>query len=186
MSQRLEFIPTLLDGLYSINRKPIKDQRGFFNRLFCAEEIAEIGLKHPIVQINHTMTRQKGAIRGLHFQHIPYTETKIVTCIKGKVFDVAVDIRKNSPTFLQWHAEELSADNKVSLYIPDGFAHGFQALTNDCELLYMHSEFYQSDAEGALNVLDPRLSIEWPLEITEISERDNNHSMINMFKGIEI
>ena len=93
MSQHFDFIPTLLGGLYSINRKPIKDQRGFFNRLFCAEEIAEIGLKRPIVQINHTMTKQKGAIRGLHFQHIPYTETKIVTCIKGKVFDVAVDIR---------------------------------------------------------------------------------------------
>jgi dTDP-4-dehydrorhamnose 3,5-epimerase len=186
MSQRLDFVSTSLNGLYSIKRKPIKDQRGFINRLFCAEEITGIGLKNTIVQINHTMTRQKGAIRGLHFQYSPYTETKTVTCLKGKVFDVAVDIRKNSPTFLQWHAEELSEYNHASLYIPDGFAHGFQALTNDCELLYLHSEFYQSDAEGALNVLDPRLSIDWPLQITEISERDCNHSMINLFKGIEI
>jgi dTDP-4-dehydrorhamnose 3,5-epimerase len=186
MSQRLQFIPTLLSGLYSIKGKPIKDQRGFFNRLFCAEEISEIGLKKPIVQMNQTMTRKKGAIRGLHFQNTPYTETKIVTCIKGKVFDVAIDIRKNSPTFLKWHAEELSDSNNVSLYIPDGFAHGFQALTNDCELLYMHSEFYQSAAEDALNVLDPRLSIKWPLEITEISERDSKHPMINIFKGVEI
>ena len=184
MSQRFEFTSTPLSGLYRVARNPIKDQRGFFSRFFCAEEFAEIELDKPIVQMNHTRTIKKGAVRGLHFQKKPYTETKIVSCIRGKVFDVAVDIRKKSPTFLRWHAEELSENNHASLYIPGGFAHGFQALTDDCELLYLHSEFYRPEAEEALNVSDPRLSIDWPLEITEISDRDSGHDMISIFKGI--
>jgi len=186
MGKRLDFISTPLNGLYRVNREPIRDTRGFLNRLFCAEEISEFGLKISIAQINHTRTKRKGTIRGLHFQNTPYTETKLVTCIKGKVFDVAVDIRENSPTFLKWHAEELSAANNESLYIPEGFAHGFQALTNDCELLYLHSALHQPAAESALNVLDPMLSINWPLEITGISNRDQNHPMITVFKGIKI
>ena len=162
------------------------DERGYFFEFFNENKFNECtGLSEKFVQDNISFSK-RGVLRGLHFQENPMEQGKLVGVISGEVFDVAVDIRKNSPTFLQWHAEELSEDNHVSLYIPDGFAHGFQALTNDCELLYMHSEFYQSDAEGALNALDSRLSIEWPLEITEISERDKNHSMINIFKGIEI
>ena len=187
MSQRFNFIETSLKDLYKIEQKPIEDERGFLSRFFCAEEFKEIGFTKPIAQMNHTFTKQKGAVRGMHFQNSPHTETKIITCMRGEVFDVAVDIRKNSPTFLQWHAEILSEKNQSSLYIPDGFAHGFQTLTENCELLYIHSSSYQPDAEGALNALEPKLSIDWPLEITEISERDRNNPMISSeFKGIDI
>lgn len=185
MSQRFNFIETALTELYKIEKKPITDSRGFFSRFFCADEFKEIGFTQPIAQMNHTLTKQKGAVRGLHFQLPPYTETKIVTCIQGKVFDVAIDIRKDSPTFLQWHAEILSEDNQMSLYIPDGFAHGFQALTDDCELLYIHSCPHSSEHEGALNLLDEKLKIDWPLKITEISNRDQSHPMISSsFEGI--
>lgn len=187
MSQRFNFIETPLSGLYKIEQKPITDSRGFFSRFFCAEEFKEIGFQQPIAQMNHTLTKEKGAIRGMHYQNPPYTETKIVTCIQGEILDVAVDIRKGSPTFLQWHAEILSEKNQSSLYLPDGFAHGFQTLTENCELFYIHSSFYQQDAEGALNVLDEKLDIEWPLNITKISERDQNHPMIgSSFEGITI
>ena len=187
MSQRFNFIETSLKGLYKIEQKPIVDSRGFFSRFFCAEEFKEIGFTQPIAQMNHTLTKQQGAVRGMHYQNPPYSETKIVTCIRGEVFDVAIDLRKNSSTFLHWHAEILSESNQSSLYIPDGFAHGFQTLTNDCELLYIHSYIYNADAEGAVNVLDTKLGIEWPLEITEISERDQTHSMIDTtFEGLDI
>jgi dTDP-4-dehydrorhamnose 3,5-epimerase len=187
MSPRFEFIETALAGLYRVDRKPITDVRGFFSRFYCAEEFEQIGLNRPIAQMNHTLTMKKGAVRGMHFQYSPYTETKIITCIKGEVLDVAVDIRKGSPTFLQWHAERLSAKNQSSLYIPDGFAHGFQALTESCQLLYLHTNIYHPDAEGALNAQDPKLNINWLLEITEMSERDHNHPMLKTdFKGIEV
>ena len=122
----------------------------------------------------------------MHFQYYPHSEIKIVTCIHGDIIDVVIDLRQGSATFLQWHAERLSAENQVSLYIPDGFAHGFQTLTEDCELIYLHSAFYQPNAEGALNANDPRLAINWPLKITDMSERDKNNPMIdNDFQGIE-
>jgi dTDP-4-dehydrorhamnose 3,5-epimerase len=141
----------------------------------------------PIKQINHTGTKQAGTIRGMHFQHAPHAEIKIVSCLKGKVFDVAVDLRANSPTFLQWFATELSAENHHSLYIPEGFAHGFQTLTNDCELVYLHTAEYSPNHESALNPLDPKLAITWPDLISEISARDQNHPMINShFKGIQL
>ena len=187
MSQRFDFIETPLAGLVRVDRKPIVDNRGFFSRFFCVEEFKQIGFTQPIAQMNHTLTKRKGAIRGMHFQHPPYTENKVVTCIQGEILDVAVDIRKGSETFLQWHAERLSADNQFSLYIPAGFAHGFQTLTDDCELLYIHSALYAPNAEGALNALDPTLAIDWPLEVTELSERDFNHPMLNpQFEGIVI
>lgn len=187
MSQHFDFIEAPLDGLLRIDRKPIMDSRGFFSRFFCAEEFKGIGFENTIAQMNHTLTRKKGAIRGLHFQYPPYSETKIVTCLQGEILDVVVDIRKGSPTFLQSHAEILSAENQSSLYIPSGFAHGFQTLTSDCQLIYLHSAFYTPEAEGALNALDPALGIDWPLEISEISERDNNHPFLdNQFDGILI
>lgn len=185
MSERFDFIETPLAGLVRIDRKPIEDERGFFSRFFCAHEFKEIGLDLHIAQINHTVTRKKGAIRGMHFHFQPHTETKIVSCTKGEVFDVAVDVRKGSQTFLQWHAELFSAKNQLSLYIPDGFAHGFQALTDDCELIYLHTGFYTPDREGALNVLDPELAIDWPLDVTDISVRDRNHPMLDsQFEGV--
>jgi len=187
MTQRFNFTETRLKGLYKIERKPIIDNRGYFSRFFCAEEFKEIGFIQPIAQMNHTITNKKGAVRGMHYQCLPYTEKKIVTCIRGEVIDVAVDIRKASPTFLQWHAEILSEQNQSSLYIPDGFAHGFQALKPNCELLYIHSCIYNPGSEAAINALDPELGIDWPLDIAEISERDKNHPMINeSFEGIDI
>lgn len=187
MTNRFDIVETTLSGLFLINRKPISDQRGFFSRFFCAEEFKEIGLIKPIAQMNHTLTKSRGAIRGMHFQKEPYTETKIITCIQGEILDVVIDIRKGSPTFLQWHSELLSAENQTSLYVPDGFAHGFQTMTENCQLLYLHSNVYTPKAEGALNALDPAIGIDWPLEITEMSERDRNHPMFDSeFKGIEI
>jgi len=182
---RFDFIPTPLSGLTLIQRKTLEDPRGFLSRFYCVEEFAEAGINKPIAQINHTLTRKKGAIRGLHFQHPPYAETKLVSCLRGEIWDVAVDLRHDSPTFLHWHGEILSAENRKSLLIPGGYAHGFQALTEDCELIYLHTMAYHSEAEGALNVADPRLNIAWPLPISDISGRDSNHPFISSdFQGI--
>ena len=115
----------------------------------------------------------------MHFQNPPFSETKVVSCIKGKVFDVAVDIRKDSPTYLHWHAVVLSADDGSSFYIPDGFAHGFQTLTDNCQLLYVHSEFYRPDSEGVINAFDSKLDIAWPLDVTKISDRDRNSPLLD-------
>jgi dTDP-4-dehydrorhamnose 3,5-epimerase len=182
---RFDILPTPLSGLTIIQRKPIEDDRGFFCRLYCAGEFREAGLQRPVAQINQTLTRKKGAVRGLHFQYPPYAEAKVVICLKGEIFDVAVDLRKLSPTFLCWHAEILSAVNQKSLLIPEGFAHGFQTLTEDCELMYLHSESFHPQAEGALNVADPRLGIAWPEVVTDISDRDRSHPFISScFEGI--
>ena len=188
MSKRFSFIETPLAGLYRVERKILEDQRGFFARFYCEDEFKEIGFNKSVVQMNQTLTRNRGAIRGLHFQHPPHSEIKLVTCLRGEILDVAVDIRKGSPTYLKWHAEHLSAKNHASLLIPDGFAHGFQTLTEDCQLLYLHSSFYAPKAEGALNALDPALAINWPLEVTEMSERDKNHSLLSRtkFEGINV
>jgi len=183
---RFEVKNTQIEGLHVIQRKPIGDDRGFLSRIFCAESFKEFGFDKSISQINHTLTRNKGTIRGMHYQSPPHAETKLVSCLHGAILDVAVDLRKDSPTFLHWHAEVLSADNHRSLLIPEGFAHGFQTLTEQCELLYLHSEPYVKEAEGALNAMDPTLSIDWPLPVSEMSERDHSHPMIdNNFKGIE-
>ena len=187
VSNRFNFIPTPLDGLYKIERKLIEDSRGFLSRLFCADDFQEIGFKKPIAQINHTLTYNQGVIRGMHYQNHPNAEAKIITCILGEVFDVVVDLRKDSPTFLECHSEILSANNQNSLFIPKGFAHGFQSLTKECNLIYMHSNFFSPDSEAAFNALDPRLAISWPIKITEMSERDKKHPMISsQFNGIKI
>lgn len=183
---RFKFLPAPLDGLFIVERLPIADTRGFLARLYCAQEFAAIGCSRAIAQINHTMTRRRGAVRGMHFQFPPYAETKLVTCVHGEVFDVAVDLRQGSATFLQWHGEVLTASNQRSLLIPEGFAHGFQTLTEDCELVYLHTEAYHAEAEGALNACDPRLAINWPLPISEMSERDRVHQYIGRdFRGIQ-
>ena len=185
MSPRFDFLPTSLVNLSVIHRRPFEDDRGSFARLFCAEEFREISLSKPIVQINHSFTRRKGAVRGLHFQYAPHAETKIVTCLKGSIFDVAVDLRPDSPTFLRWHGEALSGGNRRSLVIPEGFAHGFQTLEEDCELLYFHTDYYVPAAEGGLNVADPRVGIDWPLPIADLSERDRTHPCISAdFAGV--
>jgi dTDP-4-dehydrorhamnose 3,5-epimerase len=184
---RFDFQDTPLSGAKIIQRKSIEDSRGFLSRFFCADEFQRAGLKSSITQINHTLTHQKGAVRGLHFQYSPHAETKVVSCLNGEVFDVAVDLRKNSPTFLQWHGEVLSRKNQRSFFIPEGFAHGFQTLTEDCELIYLHTASYVKDAEGALNVLDTKINISWPLPISDLSERDRNHSFIDQnYQGIAL
>jgi dTDP-4-dehydrorhamnose 3,5-epimerase len=182
---RFDFIPTPLEGVTLVQRKSIEDERGFFSRFFCAEEFLAAGFTKSIVQINHTFTRRKGAVRGLHFQHPPHAETKLVSCVRGEIWDVTVDIRRDSPTFLRWHSEVLSASNHRSLLIPEGFAHGLQTLTEDCELIYLHTAAYHSEVEGTLNAADPRLNIAWPLPIEDISDRDRNQPFINQyFQGV--
>jgi len=182
---RFDFTQTSLSGLQLVQRKALEDHRGFLSRLYCAEEFTEAGISRSIAQINHTLTRKKGAVRGLHFQHPPHAEAKLVSCLKGEIWDVAVDLRKDSPTFLQWHGEILSADNRKSLLIPEGYAHGFQAMTEDCELIYLHTIAYNPEAEGALNVADPGLNIVWPLPISDLSDRDRNHPLIDQnFQGL--
>ena len=184
---RFDFISTPLTGLTLVQRKAIEDQRGFLSRFYCADEFREAGLQKPIAQINHTLTRSKGAVRGLHFQYPPHAEAKLVSCLQGEVFDVVVDLRCGSPTFLQWHGVKLSALNRQSLLIPEGFAHGFQTLTENCELIYLHTASYQPEAEGALNVRDPKIGIAWPLTMAELSERDRNHKLIEQdFQGIKL
>ena len=184
---RFDFIPTTLPDLKLVQRTAIDDPRGFLSRFYCAEEFAGAGINRSIVQINHTLTRKKGAIRGLHFQLPPHAESKLVSCLKGEVWDVAVDLRSDSPTFLQWYGEILSASNRKSMLIPEGFAHGFQTLAEDCELIYLHTAAYHPESERALNVMDPRLGIVWPLPITEISERDRGHKLIGQdFQGMTL
>jgi dTDP-4-dehydrorhamnose 3,5-epimerase len=187
MSSRFDIIDTAIAGLKIIRRKPIGDSRGYLERMFCMDELAGLLQGTGIWQINHTLTQKAGTLRGLHFQHPPHAEIKWVSCMRGEVFDVAVDLRRNSPTFLQYHAEVLSADNHTALYIPEGFAHGFQTLTEDCEMLYFHSTRYVPGSEGGLNAIDPQLAIDWPHPVTERSERDTSHPLLlNNFKGLEI
>lgn len=184
---RFDISDTPLAGLRVITRKPIEDTRGFLCRFFCAEDLCHAGFNKPISQINQTRTYKIGAVRGLHFQYPPHAEMKLVSCLKGEVFDVAVDLRHGSPTFLQWYAQILSESNFTSLIIPEGFAHGVQALSPDCELLYLHTEPYVPESVGALNVNDPALGITWPFGITDISDHDLNHPMINdTFGGIPL
>jgi dTDP-4-dehydrorhamnose 3,5-epimerase len=186
-NNRFDFHPTPLEGLWVVHRKPVEDNRGFFCRFFCAEEFQVAGLKKPIAQINHTYTKKKGTVRGLHFQYPPYAECKILSCLRGEVLDVAVDIRKGSPTFLHWHGEILSASNHKCLLIPEGFAHGFQTLIEDCELIYLHTVPFYEHSEGAINVADPEIGIVWPIPITDISDRDRHHPFItDKFKGVKI
>ncbi|MEH3092994.1 MAG: dTDP-4-dehydrorhamnose 3,5-epimerase family protein [Agrobacterium cavarae] len=174
-----------LPGLKVVERQNLGDPRGFLSRMFCTEELAAAGWTSPIAQINLTRTLRRGTVRGMHYQHLPHAEMKLVNCLRGAVLDVAVDLRSGSPTFLQWQAEELSAENRRSMLIPEGFAHGFQTLTDDCELLYFHSVKHVPGSEGALSALDPRLDIGWPLEITEMSERDRLHPRLtDQFTGL--
>lgn len=183
--RRFTILDTALAGLKVVERQQQGDSRGFFSRIFCAEELAAAGWTRPVSQINHTLTKKRGAVRGMHYQRPPHAEMKLVTCLHGAVWDVAVDLRVGSPTFLQWHAEELSGSNQRALLIPEGFAHGFQALRDGCELIYLHSTAYHKDAEAGLNPEDPRLSIGWPLAIAELSDRDAQQFLLGPnFKGV--
>lgn len=181
----MKFTATPLADSYVIDLTPFEDERGWFVRYYCKNTFAEIGHIKEWVQMNHSVSYQNGTVRGMHFQIEPYREIKMVRCIAGSVFDVIIDIRKDSETFLQWFGVELSAENKRMLYIPEGFAHGFQCLTDDCELLYHHSEFYQPVAEAGIRYDDPLVAIQWPLPVSVLSERDAGHPLLNKdFKGV--
>lgn len=169
-----------LSGAAVIDAEPFMDHRGVFARFFCEKELSElIGDRH-FVNVNFSRTLKKGAIRGLHFQYPPKAEMKLVRCIRGSVYDVIVDIRKDSPTFLKWFGIELSADNMKMLCVPEGFAHGFQVLEENSEVIYLVSDFYSPENEGGLNYADPILKINWPIKITDISEKDSTRKMIDL------
>jgi len=178
---------TFIKDLKIIKAYPHKDKRGVFSRVFCENELKNIVENRKILQINYSQTNNIGAVRGLHFQRPPHAEMKLVRCIKGKVWDIAVDLRKDSPTFLRWHAEELTSSNMRMILIPEGFAHGFQVLEPQSELLYLHTAFYHPKSESGLNPEDPTLNIKWPLEITDLSARDARHKIIKKnFEGISL
>lgn len=174
-------------GLNVVETAPFVDDRGAFARFYCEKELASLIDLRRIVQINHSRTATVGAVRGLHFQCPPHAEMKLVRCLKGRVWDVAVDLRKGSETYLHWHAEELTPANGKMMVIPEGFAHGFQVLEPDSELLYLHTSLYTPEAEGALRYNDPSIGISWPLPVTDISARDLKHPLINQdFVGISL
>ncbi len=187
MAVALTKLPTLIPGLVVVESVARFDSRGAFVRLYCDLELKSLLGPRRIVQINHSRTIVRGAIRGLHFQYPPHAEMKLVRCLKGRVWDVAVDLRRSSPTFLRWHAEELTADNARMVVIPEGFAHGFQVIEPESELLYMHTALYDQCAEGGLRHDDPILAINWPLPVSDLSLRDRAHPLINSdFPGITL
>lgn len=181
----MRLIETPISGLVIAETTPFRDARGAFARFFCDKELtAAIGGRH-IAQINHSLTCSIGAVRGMHFQQAPHAEMKMVRCIKGRVWDVAVDLRQGSPTFLQWHAQELAPDNASMLIIPEGCAHGFQVLEAESELLYLHTAPYTPSAEDGIRHDDPAIKIDWPLPISDLSERDQQHPLITKeFQGL--
>jgi dTDP-4-dehydrorhamnose 3,5-epimerase len=181
----MTFQPLPLHGAYVVDLAPFIDQRGWFARYFDKNVFASIGHTVEWVQMNHSFTARKGSLRGMHYQLPPFREIKLVRCIAGRVFDVAVDLRLESPTFLQWYGVELSAENRKMFYIPEGFAHGFQTLSDDCELLYHHSAFYTPASEAGLRYDDPMVGIDWPLPPADVSARDGGHPLLTKaFKGI--
>ena len=184
MEKKLNIKNTNFEGLFIIEPNIFEDNRGSFSRIFCENELSSV-LDFNIKQINHSVTSKSGTIRGLHFQYEPNSEIKMIKCVKGSVFDVVVDIRRNSETFLKVFSIELSELNNKIIFIPKGFAHGFQALEDDTELIYLHSSLYKPSNEGALNPVDRILDITWPEDISNISEKDRNHPFItDKFKGI--
>jgi len=177
--------PTPIADLVVAEGQAFKDERGAFARLFCEQELSSVIGQRKIVQINHSFTEVVGAVRGLHYQHAPHAEMKLVRCLKGRVWDVAVDLRPQSSSYKRWYAQELSAQNAHMMVIPEGFAHGFQVLEAGSELLYLHTAFYKPEAEGGVRHDDPALGINWPLPVTDISARDSSHAYIDTsFRGI--
>ena len=183
----MTFAPTPLPGSFIIHPEPFADDRGWFARYYCKKEFSQIGHDKEWVQMNQSVNYKKGTLRGMHFQLPPYSEIKLVKCINGAVYDVIIDLRKGSETFLQWFGAELSSENKQMIYIPAGFAHGFQCLTDQCELLYHHSEFYLPGVEGGISYNDPKFNISWPLPVTVVSTKDLSHPLVDEnFKGFDL
>lgn len=170
-----------------VERLPIRDDRGLLERLFCIDDLGSLLGDRRVMQMNHTLTANVGTIRGMHFQMPPAAEMKMVSCLRGRVFDVAVDLRSGSSTYLQWFGAELSEQNFKSLWIPEGFAHGFQVLDEGTELLYLHTARYNKASEGGVNPLDPKIGIKWPLATGILSDRDRSFAMIDdVYSGIHV
>lgn len=181
----LNSIETSISGVQIIESEVFKDERGAFSRLFCSDKLQSVIGARAIVQINLSMTHSVGAVRGFHYQNPPHSEMKIVRCLKGRVFDVAVDLREGSPTFLKWIAVELTPENGIALIIPEGCAHGFQVLEEGSQLLYLHTAFYSPSFEGAIRFDDPRVGVNWPLAPIDLSARDLGHPYLkDGFKGV--
>ena len=184
---KLNIEETLLKGVFVVTSDLFKDQRGAFLRLFCNNELSDIIKDRQILQINHSRTVSVGAIRGMHYQNLPHAEMKLIRCLRGRVWDVAIDLRKGSPTFLKWYSEELSPENSKMMIIPEGFAHGFQVLEPNSELLYLHTEIYSPQSESGLRYNDPLISIDWPLKVTDLSKRDEEHLLLTeSFNGLNL
>lgn len=183
----ITFSETYIKGPQVVNLTPFADERGWLARIFCESTYASIITNKSVVQINQSFTKNKGTVRGMHYQIAPFAETKIIKCIKGKVFDVFVDLRKNSETFLSWFGLELSDYNNTMIIIPEGFAHGFQTLEDNTELLYLHTSHYNPQAEAGLRFDDPLINIDWILTPKNLSSRDKDFRFLNQsFKGIEV
>ncbi len=170
---------TPLAGLQVVETAPVGDARGRFERMFCEQEWAPLRPDLRFVQVNLSTTSARGTVRGMHFQREPAAEAKLIRCIRGHAFDVAIDIRAGSATFLQWHAVELRAEEPRAIFIPEGFAHGFQALSDDVQLLYFHTAPWTPACEGGLRHDDPRLAIDWPLPPLHVSDRDRAHPLLD-------
>tara|TARA_B110000027_G_C16122043_1_gene303694 strand:+ start:1141 stop:1665 length:525 start_codon:yes stop_codon:yes gene_type:complete len=174
----MKFLETKLKGAFIIELEKHSDDRGFFARSFCKKEFSNFGLNNDIVQINNSLSKHKGTLRGMHYQVFPKQEDKIIRCIKGAIYDVIIDLRKESETFLEWFGMELSEENKKSLYVPKGFAHGYITLVDNSELFYLTTEYYSADCERGIRWDDPKFNINWPIAVTEISEKDKVHPFI--------
>lgn len=172
----MHFVETKLSGAYTVELEPIKDNRGFFARGWCKEEFEAHGLKADLCQCNLSGNERKGTLRGMHYQKPPYAETKYIRCIRGSVYDVIIDLRKNSPTYKQWNGVLLTAENRIGYYVPEGFAHGYVTLEDDSEVLYLTTEYYNHEMEDAVRWNDPAFGIEWPkMDEYIISEKDQKH-----------
>lgn len=180
------FEATPIPGSFEVRLSPFTDERGVFSRLYDENELRAAGIQHPpVVQINHSVNKEKGTVRGMHFQYPPFAEVKIIRCLRGRVFDVVVDLRKHSPSFLRWHSVELSPGGYNMIYIPQGCAHGFQTLEENSELIYFHTAFYNKEAEGGVCYNDPYLSIRWPLPPKNVSEKDKSYPKLDdTFGGV--
>lgn len=183
----LKLAPTPLAGLQVVETELTTDARGRFERLFCELKWTSLCAGLRFVQVNLSTTAHRGTVRGMHYQRAPMAEAKLIRCVRGRVFDVAVDLRAGSATLLRWHAVELSADEPREIFIPEGFAHGFQALSDDVQLLYFHTAPWTPACEGGVRHDDPRLSIAWPLEPAHVSARDSAHPVLESgFAGIQV
>lgn len=183
----MKFVTTEITDVVGVESTVFMDARGSFARFFCTRELEGVLGEQRIVQVNNSLTRQVGSIRGFHYQPPPHAEMKFVRCLKGRVWDVIVDLRKGSPTFLKWHAQELSGEGNRMVVVPKGCAHGFQVLQENSEMLYLHTEFFNPEADSRVRYNDPLLKIKWPLPVTEITAADREQaSLPHDFSGFDV